>query len=147
VTTEQKILSSLPYCEPFLFVDRITNINENSIAGSYTFNPESFFYKGHFKDKPVTPGVILLECMGQIGLVCFGIYLLNLHEKKTDFSIVLSNLESDFFKIVYPEETVFVHSEKMYLRNNILKCRIRLSDNNNETITTTIASCKFKLES
>ena len=35
-----------------------------------------FFYKGHFKENPITPGVLLIETMAQIGVVCLGIYLL-----------------------------------------------------------------------
>ena len=70
-----EILKYLPYQRPFLFVDELTEISENGIIGSYTFPVDSFFYKGHFKDHPVTPGVILTEVMAQIGVVCLGIFL------------------------------------------------------------------------
>ena len=72
-----EIISQLPYSEPFLFVDEITSITENGAVGNYSFDENSYFYKGHFKDNPVTPGVILTEVMAQIGVVCLGIYLLN----------------------------------------------------------------------
>ncbi len=61
------IISKLPYKKPFLFVDEILQIDEDGCTGSYTFPEDSDFYKGHFKDHPVTPGVILTECMAQIG--------------------------------------------------------------------------------
>ena len=44
--------------------------------GFYTFKEDEYFYQGHFKDNPITPGVILTEVMAQIGVVCLGIYLL-----------------------------------------------------------------------
>ncbi len=69
------IVELLPYDHPFLFVDELTAINENGSEGHYTFREDEYFYRGHFKDRPVTPGVILTECMAQIGLVCLGIYL------------------------------------------------------------------------
>ncbi|MDI1303260.1 MAG: hydroxymyristoyl-ACP dehydratase, partial [bacterium] len=72
---KEEIISKLPYSKPFLFVDEIINVNENGVEGSYTFNETLDFYKGHFKDNPVTPGVILTEVMAQIGLVCLGIFL------------------------------------------------------------------------
>ena len=71
------ILSILPYSKPFLFVDKILEIDLNSIVGEYTFSADHDFYKGHFKDNPITPGVILTECMAQIGLACLGIYLIS----------------------------------------------------------------------
>ena len=75
--TNQEIISKLPYSEPFLFVDELLSINENGVEGTFTFDENLDFYKGHFKEKPITPGVILTEVMAQIGLVCLGIYLLN----------------------------------------------------------------------
>jgi len=73
---ETQILEALPYTEPFLFVDGITAITDTHIEGHYFFKKESLFYKGHFKDFPVTPGVLITECMAQIGLVCLGIKLI-----------------------------------------------------------------------
>ncbi len=79
------LLEKLPYTSPFLFVNEISHIDENGVTGTYSFPEDSFFYEGHFKNNPVTPGVILTECMAQIGLVCLGIYLLNMeHEQQDD---------------------------------------------------------------
>ena len=71
----QQILSRLPYSDPFLFVDGLNSFSEDHIEGTYTYNEELDFYKGHFVGNPVTPGAILTETMAQIGVVCLGIYL------------------------------------------------------------------------
>ena len=60
--------------DPKLY-DIIDAVSEERITGHYTFKATSFFYQGHFKGNPITPGVILTECMAQIGLVCLGIFL------------------------------------------------------------------------
>ena len=115
------ILDLLPYTEPFLFVDEILSVSEESISGSHTFSRDAFFYKGHFKNNPITPGVILTECMAQIGLVCFGIFLLkdeNVSEKST---FALSSTEIDFYFPVFPGDKVTVISEKIYFRFQKLK--------------------------
>ncbi|MDX1428125.1 MAG: hypothetical protein R3206_09910, partial [Salegentibacter mishustinae] len=83
----KNILKKLPYTKPFLFVDELLKVNENSAEGRYTFPVDSFFYKGHFKNNPVTPGVILTECMAQIGVVSLGIFLL-----LVGFGIIFLNL-------------------------------------------------------
>jgi len=121
------IISQLPYSQPFLFVDELLQIDENGVTGTYRFPKDSYFYKGHFKDYPVTPGVILTECMAQIGLVCLGIFLISAEENK-NFKIGLSSTEIDFYKPVFPGETVKVLSTKLYFRFNKLKCKVEMFD-------------------
>ena len=128
----QEILSKLPYSKPFLFVDEIMNIDENSVEGSFTFNENLDFYKGHFKNNPITPGVILTEVMGQIGLVCLGIYLMKNQESETLF--VLTSSEIDFLKPVYPNEKVTVFSEKVYFRFGKLKCKVKMINADNQLV-------------
>ncbi|MDX1544018.1 MAG: FabA/FabZ family ACP-dehydratase [Christiangramia sp.] len=124
---QRSILNSLPYSKPFLFVDEISHIDENSVTGRYTFTPDHDFYNGHFKDNPVTPGVILTECMAQIGLVCLGIFLLNKDSSISENPhMALSSSEVEYFKPVFPGETVKVVSEKQYFRFNKLKCEVRM---------------------
>ena len=118
-----EIIAKLPYSAPFLFVDEIISINENGVVGTFTFNENLDFYQGHFRDNPVTPGVILVEVMAQIGLVCLGIYLLN-DEFNKSTSIALTSVTIDFLKPVFPNEKVTVISEKIYFRFGKLKCKV-----------------------
>ena len=74
--TTKQIIKKLPYQSPYLIVAQLTEITENGVIGNYTFKENEFFYEGHFKNDPITPGVILTETMAQIGVVCLGIYLL-----------------------------------------------------------------------
>lgn len=143
---EKKIFSCLPYSKPFLFVDSIIDVNDNQITGSYTFLENEFFYLGHFTKKPITPGVILIETMGQIGLVCFGIYLLKIYNTNIPFLPALTYLESDFLEMVLPGETVTIHSEKVYFRNNILKCKIKMLNSEQRTVLTKTGICSFKTD-
>jgi len=135
--TFEKIISLLPYQSPFLFVDELQTVDEEGITGSYTFQETAFFYKGHFKNNPVTPGVILTETMAQIGLVAFGIYLLSLAEKKADLTkaqIALTSTEIDFFIPVLPNEKVKVVSRKEYFRFNKLKCHVEMFNEKEELV-------------
>ena len=114
------------------FVDKIININENGVEGCFTFNENLDFYKGHFKNNPVTPGVILIETMAQIGLVCLGIFLNDKNDKNCSF--VLSSTEIEFLKPVLPSEKVTVISEKIYFRFGKLKCKVKMLNINNEVV-------------
>ncbi|MFT7351979.1 MAG: 3-hydroxyacyl-[acyl-carrier-protein] dehydratase [Flavobacterium sp.] len=134
-----KILNKLPYSKPFLFVDEIESATEEKIVGNYTFPEDSFFYNGHFKNNPITPGVILTETMAQIGLVCFGIYLLG--ETFTDKTkIAFTSSDVHFLKPVFPKEKVTVVSKKIYFRFGKLKCEIKLYNQKQEEICKGILS-------
>ena len=132
---KEEIISKLPYSKPFLFVDEILYINENGVEGTYTFDGNHDFYKGHFKDFPVTPGVILTEVMAQIGLVCLGIFLLD-DTFKSNTSIALTSSEIEFLKPVFPKEKVTVISEKIYFRFGKLKCKVIMKNEKGEEVCT-----------
>jgi 3-hydroxyacyl-[acyl-carrier-protein] dehydratase len=142
---EYNILNKLPYSKPFLFVNSIIDVNENEITGCYKFSLNEDYYAGHFVNNPVTPGVLLIEVMGQIGLVCFGIYLLDIHLTNKPFLPYLSHIEADFIEPVYPGEQVTVHSVKEYFRNDILKCKIKMINSLDRIVLTKTAICTFKI--
>jgi 3-hydroxyacyl-[acyl-carrier-protein] dehydratase len=131
--TNKEIISALPYSKPFLFVDEIIHMDENGAEGSFTFDENLDFYKGHFKDNPVTPGVILTEVMAQIGVVCLGIYLLN-NEFTKNSVIALTSSEIEFSKPVYPKEKVTVISEKIFFRFGKLKCQVKMINEIGEVV-------------
>ena len=132
---QEQIIKNLPYQKPFLFVDELTEISESGVAGNYTFKDSAFFYEGHFKENPITPGVILTETMAQIGVVCLGIYLLSESVSETKKpQIALSSSDVDFFLPVFPKERVKVISEKVYFRFNKLKCKVQLFNEKNELV-------------
>lgn len=121
------IIAQLPYSKPFLFVDEILNVDENSITGTYTYKEDLDFYKGHFKGNPVTPGVILTETMAQIGMVCLGIYLLG-NDLKKDTVVAFTSADMQFLKPVYPNEKVTVTSQKTFFRFGKLKCEVSMKN-------------------
>ena len=142
---EQNIIALLPYQRPFLFVDAIDNLSENEIRGHYTFRKDEYFYNGHFKDNPITPGVILTECMAQIGLVCFGIFLLKDELKTTKKPrVALTSNQMDFYLPVLPGEKVVVHSEKEVFRFNKLKCKVKMLNKNGELVARGVISGMLK---
>ncbi|PZX92718.1 hydroxymyristoyl-ACP dehydratase [Flavobacterium aquariorum] len=130
---KKDIISKLPYSKPFLFVDEIVRIDEDGVEGEYTFDENLDFYKGHFKENPVTPGVILTEVMAQIGVVCLGIFLLN--EKISSISVIaLTSVSIDFLKPVFPNEKVTVISQKIYFRFGKLKCKVNMQNVKGEIV-------------
>ncbi len=121
------ILAKLPYRAPFLFVDELIHVDDEGVAGTYTFDEDLDFYRGHFYDRAITPEVILIETMAQIGLACLGIFLLN-KDLMQGSSIALTSTEIQFLKPVYPKEKVTVFSKKIYFRFGKLKCAVTMKN-------------------
>ncbi|MEQ5790324.1 hydroxymyristoyl-ACP dehydratase [Muricauda sp. NFXS6] len=141
-----EIIALLPYQRPFLFVDDIVSVTENNIVGHYTFKDDEFFYEGHFKNNPITPGVILTECMAQIGLVCLGIYLMKDELMKAEnLQIALTSHQMDFYLPVLPGKKVHVHSEKEVFRFNKLKCKVKMLNKDGELVARGLISGMLKV--
>lgn len=132
-----QILDLLPYRKPFRFVDEIVKAQEDLFEGQYTFKEDEYFYQGHFPEYPITPGVILIETMAQIGLVSFGIYLLMMekYEFEKGISPIFTSSNVEFLKPVYPGETVTVISKKEFFRLGKLKCKIELIHKNGDVVS------------
>jgi len=120
----KEILTLLPQQEPFRFVDNILEVDEDHIVANYRFRPEADFYKGHFPGNPVTPGVILLESLAQVGVVALGIYLFALEEGLrgvTDKIALFVDADVEFSGMVLPGEKVIISGKKVFFRRNKLR--------------------------
>jgi len=116
-----EILDRIPQRPPFRFIDRIVSVDEHRIVGEHTFDPDAWFYRGHFPGDPVTPGVILLETMCQTGLVAFGLHLLAAEGKADDGLVTLfTDAKVEFEAMVPPGETVRVEAERIAWRRRKL---------------------------
>ncbi len=113
----------LPYGPSFKFVDQLEEVNEEGISGLYTFSPEAHWVPDHFPGNPIVPGVLVTECMAQIGLVSFGLYLF--HQKQGTWpiggGIAFTESQVKFWHPLRPGEGVRVQAQKEYYRLGKLK--------------------------
>lgn len=135
-----EIIEKLPFSAPYLFVDELEYVNENGARGSYTFVESLDFFKGHFNDYPIVPGAILTETMAQIGLVSLGIYLASLDPSIKNSVSVATSYNVEFYKPVYPNETIVVTSKIIYFRFGKLKSQVEMTNSNNDIVCQGIIS-------
>ena len=55
----------LPHRPPFLFLDEVIECEEDQVVGRRMFTEKDSFFKGHFPNNPLVPGVVLIEALGQ----------------------------------------------------------------------------------
>ncbi len=137
----KKILHALPYGPDFCFVDLIESVNEKQIVGKYTFKKSLAFYSSHFKNAPLVPGVLMVETMGQIGMVSHLIYLTG--DFNFNFLPVLSNIEAEFYNNATYDEELTVIGTKVYFRYNILKSSVEMCKSDNSLIARLTANIKI----
>jgi 3-hydroxyacyl-[acyl-carrier-protein] dehydratase len=62
------IMKLLPHRYPFLLVDRVLEIEQGSYAiGVKNVTINDNFFPGHFPQRPIMPGVLMVEAMAQVG--------------------------------------------------------------------------------
>lgn len=66
----QKILERLPHRYPFLMVDRVIQIDEitRSVCAIKNVTANESFFMGHFPDRPIMPGVLIVEALAQTAI-------------------------------------------------------------------------------
>jgi len=73
--TLEAIKAAIPHREPFLLLDEIVEQSEKRIVCRKTFRGDEFWYRGHYPEFPITPGVLLCEAAMQAGAVLLATHM------------------------------------------------------------------------
>ena len=101
----EEIKKLIPHRHPFLFLDWCEIIEPGKEGiGFKKFLPEEYFFKGHFPNIPIVPGVILVEALAQTAgtVVSF-----NLSEHAKRSVLFMSVTNAKFRKPVVPNDEIF----------------------------------------
>src|SRR6476646_10518018 len=64
------IESIIPHRDPFLFLDEVTELEPGRrVVARRQVRPDEWFFPGHFPERPIMPGVIIVEALVQAGAV------------------------------------------------------------------------------
>lgn len=113
-----KVMEYLPHRDPMLFVDRVVALEHGVITIESDICPDAPFFKGHFPDLPIMPGVLMVETVAQAGVLLVALTK-GLPEGK--FIAFTGIEEAKFRQPVYPNETISVDVEIVRARGPFYK--------------------------
>ena len=100
----KEIKNLIPHRDPFLFVDTCEIIIPGEHGKSKKlFSANEHFFKGHFPDNPIVPGVIIVEAMAQTAGIVVSYKLREYKEKSVLF---MSVNKAKFRKPILPNDQV-----------------------------------------
>jgi len=133
------IKSAIPHREPFLLVDEIVEQSDKRIVCRKTFSGEEFWYRGHYPDFPLTPGVLLVEAGMQAGAVLLAQYAV---ESPGGVPVATRINNVKFRHMVRPGDTIEMQVELVERMGDafFLKATVTVGDH---TATTFDFACKM----
>jgi 3-hydroxyacyl-[acyl-carrier-protein] dehydratase len=127
-----KIKEVLPQRYPFLFIDRILEINreEGKVICSKNVTVNERFFLGHFPERPILPGVVVIEALAQASIILYAVLKPHLAEKNPDY--YLGKVEVKFIEPVRVGEQLIleVHKEKILDNAGLVKAFGRVNKKN-----------------
>ena len=94
IMNQEQIMNILPHRPPFIFIDSIIDLTENTITGVKYVSAEESHFKGHFPGRPVMPGVLIIEAMAQVG----GVLVLSTFDNPEKYLTFFGRIENAKFK-------------------------------------------------
>jgi 3-hydroxyacyl-[acyl-carrier-protein] dehydratase len=117
-----RIVEMIPHRYPFLMVDRVINVlPDHSATGIKNVTVNEPFFQGHFPQRPIMPGVLIIESMAQTAAVLVVETLGASAEGKLVYFMSVDNAR--FRKPVQPGDQLHVHVAKERSRGNVWKFR------------------------
>ena len=110
-----EIKKILPHRYPFLLVDRVLEMSDNRIVALKNVSGSEHFFEGHFPQKPVMPGVLIVEALAQTG----GVLMLSKPEHRGKIAYLVAINEARFRRMVVP-------GDQLRLEVDIVKYKSRI---------------------
>ncbi len=116
----QRIMQMIPHRYPFLLIDRVVDVvSGESAVGIKNVSINEAYFQGHFPQRPVMPGVLIVEAMAQTAAVLVVHTLGPGSEGKLVYFMSVDNAR--FRRPVLPGDRLHIHVTRTRNRGNVWK--------------------------
>jgi 3-hydroxyacyl-[acyl-carrier-protein] dehydratase len=116
----ERVMQMIPHRHPFLMIDRVIDCVANQHAtGIKNLSINEDFFQGHFPERAVMPGVLIVEAMAQTAAVLVVHTLGPEWERKLVYFMSIDNAR--FRRPVFPGDSLHIHVTKLRNRGNVWK--------------------------
>ena len=120
ILNSHQILQIIPHRYPFLLIDRVEIVEENKKAvGIKCVSANELFFHGHFPDKPIMPGVLILEAMAQTAAAM----MMGIDDNKGKFAYFAGINKAKFRRQIIPGEVIKLYVEILKVKSKIGKIK------------------------
>ncbi|MEG0830158.1 MAG: 3-hydroxyacyl-ACP dehydratase FabZ [Anaerovoracaceae bacterium] len=111
---KEQIKEIIPHREPFLLIDEVEEMEVGkTITAIKHVRAEEYYFEGHFPEKKVMPGVLIIEALAQAGAVI----VLSMEENKGKIALFGGIKEAKFREQVVPGDTLRLTVEMTKIRS------------------------------
>ncbi len=112
----EQIKQIIPHRDPFLLIDEVEELEPGvRVVAKKHLKTDEFWFKGHFPQEPVQPGVLTIEMLAQAGAVC----ALSLPENKGKIAYFAGIDKARFRDKVVPGDTLTLEVEIIRQKGSI----------------------------
>ena len=111
----EEIKKVLPHRYPFLLVDRVLEMGGKNIVAIKNVSATEPFFEGHFPQRPIMPGVLMVEAIAQTG----GILMLSRPEHRGKLAFLASITSARFRRIVVPGDQLRLEVEIIKYKSRV----------------------------
>lgn len=134
---KEQIMEIIPHRDPFLLIDEIVELEPGVRAvGKKYLRPDEFWFKGHFPQEPVQPGVLTIEMLAQTGAVC----CLSLPENKGRIAYFGGIDKAKFRGKAVPGDTLTLEVEVVRSRGPVAVCKAVATVDGRKIVTAELTS-------
>jgi len=101
---KEEIKKTIPYDDPYLFLDEAEIINDNEIEGEKQTSDEDYYFKGHFVGFPIMPGVLIVEGIAQLASLLLRKKIGESHKSKHVLAYQVRR--AIFYKPIFPGDKI-----------------------------------------
>jgi len=126
----QRISEILPQKYPFLFIDKVLHVDESKgeIVCVKNVTMNDYFFQGHFPQKPIMPGVLMIEAMAQASILFFSVVKPEIAKKNPEY--YLGKVETKFSHPVTPGDqlVIEIYRQKVLNTAGIVRAIAKVND-------------------